>query len=282
MISVPYLAPPGFEPACVPVPAALPSPAVWVLFHRGDVVLVRHGEDAALLDDPARHGLAVTDVHGLGSLDGVPAFCGVVSSSEVLPEGVRAEGLRGVFALLSPQAQAMAAYGAQVRHWDRTTRFCGECGSPTAPSEDATRRAKRCVACGHEWFPRVSPCTITLVHDGDRALLTRQAAWPAGRYGLVAGFVEPGESLEDCVRREALEETGVTLTDIAYAGSQPWPFPHQIMVGFTARWVGGEARPRDGELEDARWFTRDAMPILPPRFSIARRLLDAWRAATAG
>ena len=194
-----------------------------------------------------------------------------------LPEGYRAEGLRGAFMLLRAAEQAMAAYGAQVRHWDRTTRFCGECGGATVASVDPARRAKRCPGCGHEWFPRVSPCVITLVYDGaGRVLLTRQASWPAGRYGLVAGFVEPGETLEDCVRREAYEETGVTLADVAYAGSQPWPFPHQLMVGFTARHVSGDPSPRDGELEDARWFAPDALPVLPPRFSIARRMLDAF------
>lgn len=272
MIQVSFPPPDGFAPSCTAVPAVLPSPAVWVVQRGGELVVAGN----TLLDDPARHGLALADVNGLGAVDDVPAFCGVVAPDAPLPEGLRTESLRGAFALLPPAQQAMAAYGAQVLHWARTTRFCGECGARTDPSVDPTRRARRCPGCGHEWFPRVSPCVIALVHDGDRVLMTRQAAWPAGRYGLVAGFVEPGESLEDCVRREAMEETGVTLDDVAYAGSQPWPFPHQIMVGFTARWTGGEAAPCDGELEDARWFPRDALPLLPPRFSIARRLIDAW------
>jgi len=274
VISAPFAQPAGFAPACAAVPDPIPTPARWVLRHRGDLVVT----GASLVDDPAAHGLAPTDVHALGAVGELPAFCGALADDVALPEGLRAESLRGAFALLPPAEQAMAAYGFQILHWSRTTRFCGECGARNEPSRDPARRARGCPHCGHEWFPRVSPCVIALVHDGDRVLMTRQAAWPAGRYGLVAGFVEPGESLEDCVRREALEETGVALDDVAYAGSQPWPFPHQLMVGFTARWTGGEASPRDGELEDARWFTRDALPILPPRFSIARRLIDAWAA----
>ncbi len=272
MIRVSFPPSDGFAPSCTAVPDVLPASAVWVIHRGGELVVAAGG----LVDDPARYGLALDDVHGLGAVGGSPAFCGVIAPDAALPDGLRTESLRGAFALLSPAEQAMAGYGAQVLHWARTTRFCGECGVRTVASADPTRRARRCPGCGHEWFPRVSPCVITLVHDGERVLMTRQPGWPAGRYGLVAGFVEPGESLEDCVRREAMEETGITLDDVTYAGSQPWPFPHQLMVGFTARWTGGEAAPRDGELEDARWFPVDALPILPPRFSIARRLVDAW------
>ncbi len=280
MIRATAPSPEGFAPACGPVPEPLPARAAQVLVRGGELVMAeREGGGCALVDDPSRLGVAPESVHALGALHGVAAFVGEVPAGVELPAGLRAEGLRGAFALLPPAEQAMAAYGTQIRHWDRTTRFCGECGHATEPSGDPARRAKRCPTCKHEWFPRVSPCTITLVYDGaGRVLLTRQAAWPAGRYGLVAGFVEPGETLEDCVRREAREETGVELDEVEYAGSQPWPFPHQLMVGFTARHAGGDPSPRDGELEDARWFTRDALPILPPRFSIARRLLDAFLA----
>lgn len=232
--------------------------------------------DTSLVFDPWVYGLAPADVHAIGTVAGVPAFCGVLADDSVLPTGLRTESLRAAWTILSPAEQAAAAYGFQILHWSRTTRFCGECGARNEASPAPTRRARRCPRCGHEYFPRVSPCVIVLVHADDRVLMTRQATWPAGRYGLVAGFVEPGESLETSVRREVFEETGVTLTDIAYAGSQPWPFPHQLMVGFTARWASGEAAPRDGELEEVRWFDRKALPILPPRFSIARRLIDAW------
>jgi NAD+ diphosphatase len=272
--------PDGFAPSCGAVQDPLPDDAAWVIL-RGDELLLaqRDGGPCSLLTHPESLGLAPENLHALGSLDGRPALLGTVSPEAPLPEGVRAEGLRGAFMLLRDAEQAMAAYGAQIRHWDRTTRFCGECGRATSPSADPAKRAKRCETCRHDWFPRVSPCTIALVYDdAGRVLLTRQPSWPANRYGLIAGFVEPGETLEECVRREAREETGVELADVTYAGSQPWPFPHQLMVGFTAKHVSGDPRPRDGELEDARWFTRDALPILPPRFSIARRLIDAFLA----
>lgn len=270
--------PVGFEPSCERVPDAIPDDAAWVLL-RGDEVILAERDDGAcsLASQRVASALAPSAVHALGRVDGRPAYVGVVSEGAPLPDGARAEGLRGAFALLRDAEQSMAAYGAQIRHWDRTTRFCGECGAATAPPRDPTKRARRCERCRHDWFPRVSPCTIALIYDGDgRVLLTRQPSWPANRYGLVAGFVEPGETLEECVRREAREETGVELSEVAYAGSQPWPFPHQIMVGFTAKHRSGDPAPLDGELEDARWFTRDALPILPPRFSIARRLLDAF------
>lgn len=270
--------PGGFAPSCGGVPSPAPDDAQWVLF-RGDELLIaqRDGGPCSLVTDPSSHGFTPERVHLLGTLHGHTALVGVISPDAPLPDGIRAEGLRGAFMLLRDAEQSMAAYGAQIRHWDRTTRFCGECGRPTTPSLDVSRRAARCEACKHDWFPRVSPCVITLVYDdAGRVLLTRQPTWPAGRYGLVAGFVEPGETLEDCVKREAREETGVELDEVTYAGSQPWPFPHQLMVGFTARHVSGDPRPLDGELEDARWFTRDSLPILPPRFSIARRLLDTF------
>ncbi len=188
---------------------------------------------------------------------------------------VRRDSLRAMAATATPTDWSVAALAAQVIHWRRTNRFCGVCGAAMAQRE-ATQRAMVCAGCGHSVWPRIAPCTITLVRDdAGRMLLTRQAAWPAGRYGLVAGFVEPGETLEDCVRREALEETGVPLVDVRYAASQPWPFPHQLMVGFTARAARTEVTLADGELEDARWFAPDALPILPPRLSIARSLIDA-------
>src|SRR5262249_48683327 len=154
--------------------------------------------------------------------------------------------------------------------WDRGYQFCPECAAPLAlaPRE----RAKRCEACKKDYFPRISPCTITLVHDGPRILMTREARFPPGFYGLVAGFVEAGETLEACVAREIAEETGVTAETPIYFGSQPWPFPHQIMIGFMAKYAGGEIVIDKKELEDAQWFHVDALPLLPPRISIARAL----------
>jgi NAD+ diphosphatase len=151
---------------------------------------------------------------------------------------------------------------------------CGRCGSPTehAPGE----RARRCPQCGHAAFPRLSPAVIVRVTRGDEILLARAVRFPGGVYSVLAGFVEPGESLEECVARELEEEVGIEVTDIAYFASQPWPFPHSLMIGFTATWVSGDLRIEEAELVDARWFTRDNLPDLPGRLSIARTLIDDW------
>ena len=158
--------------------------------------------------------------------------------------------------------------------WDRTHQYCGQCGSHTEamPGE----RARHCPTCGLHYYPRISPAVIVLVTKGDAMLLTRGLHFPPGFYGVLAGFVEAGESLEEAVVREIHEEAGIEVANIRYFGSQPWPFPHQMMVGFTATWASGEIRVDPTELADAAWFTRETLPTIPPSFSIARRLIDAF------
>jgi NAD+ diphosphatase len=152
------------------------------------------------------------------------------------------------------------------------------CGGPLIAM--ASEWGKRCAddACKWTMYPPVNPCTITAVHEGERILLTHKDGW-GPRYGLVAGFVEPGESLEDNLRREVAEEVGVQVGRIDYFRSQPWPFPHQIMVGFFAEYAGGEVRIDRDELDDARWFHVDALPQIPPPLSIARQLINTWAAS---
>ena len=195
-------------------------------------------------------------------------------------------GLRDAAALL-PQADAgLAAYAAALLNWHRHHGHCSLCGAPTAIAEGGLLR--RCPACGGEHHPRTDPVVIMLVTDGaERVLLGRQPTWPKGRYSALAGFVEPGESLEEAVAREVREETGVKIGPPAYVSSQPWPFPSSLMLGFTAPWRDGEPATADDELEDARWFTRaeleaavaDDGPFgVPPRLAIARRLMERWLA----
>jgi NAD+ diphosphatase len=198
--------------------------------------------------------------------------------------GTRALGLRAAAALL-PQADAgLAAHAAALVNWHRRHRHCSVCGAPTEIAAGGIVR--RCDACGSEHHPRTDPVVIMLVTDGDRVLLGRQPTWPPGRYSALAGFVEPGESLEEAVAREVREEAGVEVGPPEYVASQPWPFPSSLMLGFTAPWIGGEPRRIDDELEDVRWFTRAEVtaaveeregPLgVPPRFAIARRLLEGW------
>jgi len=205
-----------------------------------------------------------------------------------LPASTELRELRPLAPALSPESASLLAYARALSLWKSRHRFCGVCGTPNLPARAG--HVLRCSreGCASETFPRLDPAIIVLVSDagGERALLGRQASWPAGRYSTIAGFVEPGESLEDAVVREVEEETGVQVTDVRYESSQPWPFPSSLMLGFRAVARTHEITLRDGELEDARWFTRADIaaghPVLPPAGSISARLIDGWYNAPAG
>jgi NAD+ diphosphatase len=192
----------------------------------------------------------------------------------------RFEDLRIAGGLLPEDEAGLLAYARAMVLWRQRHRWCGSCGAPTRA--ESAGHVMKCTAesCGAEHFPRLDPAIIVLVTDGERALLGRQAAWPPGRYSTIAGFVEPGESLEDAVAREVLEEAGVNVTEATYHSSQPWPFPSSLMIGFTAR-ASADAIPRaDEELEDVRWFSREQIasgtPKLPPPQSVSFRLIEDW------
>jgi NAD+ diphosphatase len=194
--------------------------------------------------------------------------------------GARFEDLRLVASLLPPAEAGILGYARAMISWRRRHRFCGSCGSTTVAGKGGHVLICTNAACRHEQFPRLDPAIIVLVSDGERALLGRQAAWPSGRYSTIAGFVEPGESLEDAVAREVFEETGIRIDLIEYHSSQPWPFPASLMLGFTANAVTQAVELRDAELEDARWFTRAELaagiPLLPPAQSISYMLIEHW------
>ena len=200
-------------------------------------------------------------------------------------------GLRDVAAEASQADGGLLAHAVALLNWHRRHGFCANCGAPTRSAEAGHVRA--CPRCGAQHHPRTDPVVIMAVHeaDGDRVLLGRQPSWPEGRYSALAGFVEPGESLEEAVAREVREEAGVTVAEVRYHSSQPWPFPTSLMLGFEAAYAGGAPRPRDRELQDVRWFSRpeivravagEGLLLLPPRLAIARRLIEAWLARGAG
>ncbi len=197
-----------------------------------------------------------------------------------LEEAAEFQDLRSVGALLPAEEAGLLAYARALVYWRSRHRHCGACGQPMQPRDAGHVMACRAPDCGHESFPRIDPAIIVLVTDGERALLGRQASWPSGRYSTLAGFVEPGESLEDAVVREMHEEAGVVVTDIRYHSSQPWPFPSSLMLGFTARALATDIQLNDAELEDARWFTRDEVAGgavgLPPPTSVSFRLIEHW------
>jgi NAD+ diphosphatase len=176
----------------------------------------------------------------------------------------------------------LAGRAVQLVEWARTHRFCGRCGEET--DLVAGERSRRCPACGLSAFPRLAPAMITLVErDDGKALLARGPSFPRGMFSCLAGFVEPGETLEEAVHREVHEEVGLTIGGLRYFGSQPWPFPHSLMIGFFARYAGGELALDTSEIAEAAWFGPDDLPPqLPGNISIARRLIDDWLARTAG
>lgn len=250
--------------------------AFWFVF-RGSDLLVRLEEGSARVPEGSEWealGLAAGRVHEVGRIAGTPARAVELAAGTEPPEGLVFQGLRKLWSLLPEDLWKLAGRAVQIVEWDRNHRYCGRCGEETVPQEDEF--ARRCPRCGLQHFPRVSPAVIVRIERGDEILLARSPHFAPGVYSTLAGFVEPGESMEQCVAREVFEEVGVRVKNIRYFGSQPWPFPHSLMVGFVADWESGEITPQPGEIEDAAWFTVETLPGLPSRFSIARALIDEW------
>lgn len=189
--------------------------------------------------------------------------------------GLMFSDLRSMMAKLDPMIWNIAGRATQITDWYRDNRHCGRCGGPMDMADGD--RSMKCPVDGFAAYPRLSPAVIVLVlDDQSRALLARNVAWPVPMYSTLAGFVEPGESLEDCIHREIGEEVGIQVKELQYFASQPWPFPNSLMLGYFARYAGGELTPAPDEIADAQWFSRDDLPQIPPRGSIARQLIDQW------
>jgi NAD+ diphosphatase len=250
----------------------------------GDRCLVGGDPPGAVLLTREQVGDFVTDesVIFLGLFRNQPAFAVHITRELDPPFAELGEfkDLRFLGTVLPPDEANLAAHARALVLWHGTTLYCGRCGSASQP--EAGGNTRRCCnpGCHKEIFPRTDPAIIVLVANGDRCLLGRQVDWPEGRYSTIAGFVEPGESLEDAVRREVYEETNIRVGDVRYHSSQPWPFPSALMLGFIAEATSEDIILNDGELEDARWFSRGELQSdevgLPFRISIARRLVDYW------
>jgi NAD+ diphosphatase len=257
------------------------------------IVASREGPYFDSSGDPYRPALLRLDDLGEGI---EPVLLGVGADGPLFavdvegrPETAALDRTRSAFSLreaganISHEAGGLLAYATAILNWHREHGFCARCGHATEMAEAG--HVRRCPSCGALHHPRTDPVVIMLVHDGDRVLLGRQSRWKQGRWSTLAGYVEPGESLELAVRREVAEEAAVEVRDVRYRSSQPWPFPASLMVGFKARYAGGEPAARDGELEGVRWFARDELAAvargetglhLPPPVAIARRLIDEW------
>lgn len=274
----------------VQAPAVLERAAYWFPFQENQMVVRRNGEALSVLEatDLAEAGLTAFRRHYLGRLAGVDGetihcFSAEISPSAPLPEGLVAEGLRTLFTQWDGQLAQLAGRAVQVVDWDRTHLYCGRCAAPMQTV--SFERAKKCANCGLTNYPRLSPAIIIAVvrqtPEGPRLLLARSHRFPTQMYSVVAGFVEPGETLEECAQREVLEEVGIRIQNVRYVASQPWPFPNSLMLGFTAEYAGGDFVLEEAEIADAQWFAPDALPMIPPKISIARRLID-WFVAEYG
>lgn len=250
------------------------EPAWWFVFSGNKLLVERknHGAGIPLLNGLDTLGLRALRKQYLGTMDGYPCLCAESEADALVPDGMELHGLRKLYGSLDEEMFWLAGRAFQTIDWDRTHQYCGRCGRPT--KDKADERAKLCLDCGTVNFPRMSPAVIVAVVRDRSILLAHAARFPGSMYSVLAGFVEPGESLEDCVRREIREEAGVEVKNIRYFGSQPWPFPNSLMVGFTAEHALGEIRTDQKEILDAQWFTADNLPTIPDKISIARRLID--------
>ncbi|SBW09638.1 conserved hypothetical protein [uncultured delta proteobacterium] len=252
---------------------------MWFIFHDKKLLLLpdKKGEEALLRGEGrpfASHQDQDVHVHVLGTYDGAPCYACTLKT--LPPEAGQLcvlTDLRSSYPVLGENLYVTAGKGSELIHWDSQTRFCPACGAPTQPKLPIS---KSCPKCGNELFPNIALAIIVLVRRGEEALLVRAHTFRGTHYGLVAGFLEPGETLEECVAREVREETGISIKNIRYFGSQPWPYPSGLMVGFTADYQNGDLTLQQEELAAGAFFSRDNLPDLPAKLSIARRLIDAW------
>lgn len=261
-----------FEPAIV-IPAHLTGkPGRWFLFDdRRQLLLVDGKPMVGPADLPG-----VSDVHVLGTEPDGAVWTGRVDRDFEPPVDAHFADLRQAFTVLSEPEWVLAGRAAQVLTWDADHRYCSRCGAETESHD--SERARACPACGHMAFPRLTPAVIMLVErDDGQALLAWGRQFPGRFFSALAGFVEPGETLEQTVHREVKEEVGVDVANVRYFGSQPWPFPHSLMIGFNADYAGGDLQIQESEIVEAGWFRHDELPPVPKgRMSIAGWLLEDW------
>jgi len=248
---------------------AVTDPGYWVFLQGESLLLAEHGLYRGYLPEALEAGGAALL---FGEWDGEPVRVCTIPAASPLPDPLRAVP----WTELPDELATLYGLARQILYWEKMSRHCSRCGSAQM-ERIASNWGKRCTGCGHEHYPHIHPCVIVLIKRGEEFLLARKPEWVPGRYSLVAGFVDFGESLEECVVREVLEETGLKVTDIRYVGSQNWPFPSQLMAGFVAEYVSGAIALDGDELEDAGWFSRERMPpTIPPTRSIARWIIDRF------
>lgn len=264
-----------FEPE-IGSPDHLESPALWFAFKAASMWVMPHHDGYQIPEaaDEAHLPLLALRKQYLGKLQGRHCFSIELQPDFEPPRGSALVPLRQTYGKLSEQNFAVAGFAYQIVEWDRTHQYCGSCGGQTQMVEND--RARRCPRCGLTNYPRLSPAVIVLVRRGEQVLLSRAHQFPEGLYSVQAGFVEPGETLEEAVAREVREEVSIEIKNVAYFGSQPWPFPNSLMIAFTADYAAGEIEVDRSEVEVAGWYSVDTLPQIPARLSIARKLIDKF------
>ena len=270
------LATPDLFTALVTPPADRSGPVLWFAFQGAQILVSRNEQGASVprTADLRDLGMAPKRSQYLGMLGEQHCFACELEEGSAPPDGMQWSGLRALFGAIDDSLFAVAGRAFQIVDWDRTHQFCGRCGTPTQVKN--SERARECPGCKQVHYPRIAPAIMALVRRGHELLLARSPHFAPGMYSALAGFVEPGETLEQTLVREVREEVGIEVANVRYFASQPWPFPHSLMIAFNADYAGGEITPEPGEIEAADWFTLDRLPqALPSKISISRRLIDA-------
>jgi NAD+ diphosphatase len=263
------------------LPRGSGSPGLWFLFRNEQLLTRENGPDRQVAGDSDLRELSLKprEVHCLGTLDGKYCFAAEVEETRDLPRAFEFFPLRSLIGKIDENIFWLAGRARHLLHWSRVHAFCGKCGHRMR--NKANERAKCCPHCGLVNHPRLSPAVIVAVHRGDEILLAKSPRFPSNFYSVLAGFVEPGENLETCVQREIQEEVNLQVKNICYFGSQPWPFPDSLMIGFTAQYAGGSIRVDGREILHAEWFKPGRLPPIPPQISIARQLINDFVAKFA-
>jgi NAD+ diphosphatase len=255
---------------------------LWFVIHE-EKLAVRKGEQGYSVprfSDVKELQGAPESVQYFGVRDGIPCFMAGLPDASLLGDEFELRGLFELLGLVEDELLLVAGCAAQLIRWDRSHRYCGQCGKPMEDKTD--ERAKACAHCGLNSYPRLSPAVIVAVVKDGKLLLATSPRFRASFWSVLAGFVEPGETCEECVVREVREEVGITVKNVRYFSSQPWPFPDSLMLGFTAEYAEGDIKTDGTEVVDAEWFAADNLPNIPPKVSIARSLIDWFAESYSG
>jgi NAD+ diphosphatase len=269
----------NYNPAVVAPDSANLSQCYWFGFcvnqNKMLIKIDSNNFTVPLLENLRELNISPVRIQYLGTLNDIPCYSAEIYPEAPIPEGMQLVSLRSLYGALDQDVYLLAGKAYQIVSWDQTNQFCGRCGSETdyQPGE----RAKICPKCGLISYPRICPAVITAVLKEDKILLAHAKGFQGNMYSLIAGFLESGETLEECVQRELMEEVKIKVKNIKYFGSQPWPYPNSMMIGFIAEYDSGEITVDGEEIADAGWYDKDNLPELPSEMSIAREIIEWYR-----